>query len=211
MQWKKFTLMSLTILAAAYVGGRMASNSPFPDALAGGAGASDLSSGILTATTAADGTNSNRLVVVDTNAKKILLYNILSNTSKLLAVRPYKYDMKIQDILAAPGNGYEFAKVHQMIMADRTMKKADKESVPKGRELLLTTDGAQLYGNRIILVNPTEKAILVYTISNNQVLLSSARHYDYDSQLFYTNRWPGDGWTRDTIKKQVEAAMKRGE
>ena len=72
--------------------------------------------------------------------------------------------------------------------------------------MVLTTDGAGLIdANRIILVNPEEKRVVVYRLNGNQLLLVAARRYDEDFVPEYIpGMIPGDGYSRETISRARE-------
>lgn len=209
MSWKKVVLVMAAALVAAYTGARMAGPSREDRALAGGAGAGNSRDGLVAVTTGAQGVDSNRLIVVDTNRKRIMVYRLRPNYMRLIAVRSYKYDMKLEDIKRSPGNGFSYEETKALLTRSK-MKKEDMERMPRGRELVLTTDGTAQNGNRIILVNPVEKRILVYRLNGNFLGLIGLRRYEYDEQLEYTRGFaPGDGYDYSTIKRMVERELKK--
>ncbi len=85
--------------------------------------------------------------------------------------------------------------------------------MPRGRELVLTTDGERAEGNRVVLINTTEKRILIYALNRNFIGLVAARHYEYDNYKdFYTTGFaPGDGYDYTTIRNKVELELKKQE
>ncbi len=209
MNWKKVVLVMAAALVAAYLGARMAGPAREDRALAAGGGAGNSRDGLVAVTTGATGTDSNRLIVVDTNRKRIMVYRLRPSYMRLIAVRGYKYDMKLENVARAPGNGFSYEETRNLIFRS-ALKKADKESMPRGRELVLTTDGVAQDGNRIILVNPVEKRILVYRLNGNSLGLIGMRRYEYDEQLKYTRGFaPGDGYDYNTIKTMVERELKK--
>ena len=208
MNWKKVVLVMAAAMLAAYVGARLAGSGRKGRALAAGAGVGDPKDGLVAVTTGALGADSNRLVLVDTNKKKLMVYRLRPNYMRLIAVRTYKYDLKLESVTGSPGNGYSFEATRDIILKSK-MKKEDKESMPRGKEMVLTSDGVAQDGNRIVLINPTEKRILVYRLNGNILGLIAARRFEYDQQLEYTKGFaPGDGWDYKTIKAMVERMLK---
>jgi len=110
MSWKKVLLVMAAAMAAAYFGARFAAPQNGNLALAGGASVGDPQGGLVVATTAGDGSDSNRLVMVDTVKKRLLVYRLQSSYLRLIAARPYKYDMKMlsTDKMRIPGDGLKF-------------------------------------------------------------------------------------------------------
>ena len=100
-----------------------------------------------------------------------------------------------------------------MIMNAKDLKDEEKEAMPRGREMVLTTDGDQRAGNMIILINPTEQRILVYRLNGNQIGLIAARHFEYDNYKdFYTKGFaPGEGFDYASIRRQVEQMLQARE
>ncbi len=117
MSWKKVAAVTAAAMLAAYFGARLASNDPGPVALAGGASVTDDRASMVAVTTAAAGGDSNRLIVVDTAQKRILVYRIHSTYMRLIAARPYKYDLKLQttDAVRMPGNGLDYADSRKLV------------------------------------------------------------------------------------------------
>jgi hypothetical protein len=210
MNWKKVLLVTLAAMAAAYAGVRLALPGGDNLALAGGAGSGVVLSrdGLVTIVTGSDGQDANRLVLVDTNRKRILAYRLRPNWMRLIVARPYKYDFKMPANENSPGNGYSYDDMRDM--AIKTFpKEEERESLPRGQELVLTTDGPGQEGNRLVLVNPTEKRIAIYRFNGNSLGLIALRSYDFDEQLEATRGIaPGDGYDYLTIRKMVEEMLK---
>jgi hypothetical protein len=215
MNWKKVVLVMAAAMAAAYFGARLAAPESGNLALAGGASVGDPRGGLVVVTTGAQTSDSNRLVMVDTNKKRLMIYRLHSNYMRLIAARPYKFDLKIisTDGMKIPGDGLTYAATKLEIMRSPLLKKDEKESMPRGKEMVLTTDGTRDSGNRIILINPTEKRILVYALNRNFLGLLAVRHYEYDNYAdFHTTGYaPGDGYTYQRIKTMVETELKRSQ
>ncbi|MHC4914498.1 MAG: hypothetical protein ACYTGB_03320 [Planctomycetota bacterium] len=212
MSWKKVAAVTAAAMLAAYFGARLASPDAGSVALAGGASVSEDRGSMVAVTTAAQGGDSNRLILVDTAKKRILVYRIHSNYMRLIAARPYKFDLKLQttDSVRVPGNGLGYADTHKLVMQS-DLKKEEKESMPRGKELVLTTDGERAEGNHVILINTTEKRILIYALNRNFIGLLSARHYEYDNykDFFTTGFAPGDGYDYRSIRDKVELELKK--
>jgi hypothetical protein len=209
MNGRRLFLVLAAVMTAAYFGARMA-GPDFPGtALAGGASVTD-PSGLVAVTTGARGNDGNRLVMVDTNKKLLLIYRLRPNYMRLIAARSYKYDLKLEAVENAPGNGFTFEQTRDLILRSQ-MTEDDKKSMPRGREMVVTTDADAPDSNRIVLVNPAEKRLLVYTLNGNSIGLTAMRRYDFDEQLEYTESFaPGDGFDYTTIKTQVEKKLKEG-
>jgi hypothetical protein len=212
MTWKKVVLLMVAAMVAAYFGARMAAPENRGVALAGGASVTSTESGMVAVTTGADGANENRLVMVDTVKKRLLVYGLYSNYMRLIVARPYKFDMKLHttDTMRPPGDGLTFEKVKAEVMRS-DLKKEEKESLPRGREMVLTTDASGNEGNRIILINTTEKRICVYRLNRNFMGLISARHYDFDNYKDFMIKGyaPRDGYDYKTVRSMVEAELKK--
>jgi hypothetical protein len=187
------------LLAAAFLG--LGAGRP---AMAAGGGAGITEKGLLAVTTGAPGDDANRLVMVDTSAKRLLVYRILPGSLRLMAARSYIYDMKIEDSGSSTNGGYSLERVRELALL-QGVKEEDLRTVPKGREMLLTTDAASAAqdGNRIVLVNPEEKRILVYRLNGNSLLLAAARRFDADMALDFTKDVSGNGLTREEVLKLV--------
>jgi hypothetical protein len=214
MSWKKVLLVMAAATAAAYFGARLAAPDSANLALAGGASVVDGQAGLVAVTTGARGGDANRLVVVDTNKKRLLVYGLYSNYMRLIAARPYQYDLKVlsTDKMRVPGEGLNYDTIYNEIMRSK-LTKEQKESMPTGRELVLTTDAQGSEGNRIVLINTTEKRILVYRLNRNYLGLISARHYEYDNFKDFQIKGyaPGDGYDYQKVRDMVEAELKRQE
>ncbi len=209
MDWKKVLLVTVAVMAAAYAGVRLAMPEHDGLALAGGAGAGLSRDGLVAVTTASAGEDANRLVMVDTNRKRILVYRLRPNYMRLVVARPYKYDLKLDAVENSPGVGYGFEETRDLILKSPNFKEEEKEAMPRGQELVLTTDGPGQEGNRIILINPVEKRIAVYRFNGNMLGLIASRRYDFDEQLEYTRGIaPGEGYDFNTIRRQVEEWLK---
>ena len=172
-------------------------------ALAGGGGTGIPEKNLLAVTTGAPGDDGNRLVMAETSVKRLAVYRILPNGLRLIAVRSYVCDMKFEDAGEVPGGGYSYEKAREAALKNGVTEEALKV-LPRGREMLLTTDGlgadGKSDGNRIVLVNPEEKRILVYRLHGNSILLIGARRFDDDLALEYTKGvLPGNGYTRDDV------------
>jgi hypothetical protein len=173
-------------------------------ALAAGGGSESSDKGLLAAVTGAPGDDANRLVMVDTNAKRLAVYRILPTGLRLMAARSYICDLKMEDSGDVRNGGYSFEKVREMAL-QRGLKEEDLRVPLKGREMLLTTDasGTGQDSNRIILINPDPevKRILVYRLVGNSLLLTGARRFDADLALDFTKNVVGDGLTREEALK----------
>jgi hypothetical protein len=210
MNWKKVLLVTVAAMAAAYAGVRLALPSNDGIALAGGAGAGAMLSrdGLVAIVTSSDGQDANRLVLVDTNKKRMLIYRLRPNWMRLIVARPYKYDFKLPAIDQTPGNGYSFEEMRDLVNKN-IAKEEERESLPRGPELVLTTDGLGQEGNRIVLVSPGEKRIAVYRFNGNSLGLVAMRSYEYDEQLEFTRGIaPGDGYDYTSIRKMVEDMLR---
>ncbi|HOX08806.1 MAG TPA: hypothetical protein PK280_20600 [Planctomycetota bacterium] len=174
-------------------------------ALAGVGAGMEQGRGLVAVTTGAPGGDANRLILVDTVKKRLAVYKINHKALGLIALRSYNYDMKIDDSAALPGQDFSYESIRQFVMAS-ALPEERKKSPPAGREMVLTTDGAGLIdANRIILVNPEEKRVVVYRLNGNQLLLVAARRYDEDFVPEYIpGMIPGDGYSRETISRARE-------
>jgi hypothetical protein len=212
MDAKKLLVVGGVVLLAVYLGTRLAG--PPADGLAmAAAGAGwEPGKGLVAVTTGAPGTDTNRLVLVDTVKKRLAVYKINSKSLGLVAMRGYQYDLKLDDSVALDGQEWSYAKIKDFVLKSN-LTKEQKEGLPLGRELVLTTDGAsQQDGNRIILVNPEEKRAAVYRLQGNLLQLVAVRHYDEDMVAeCLPDKVAGDGHTRAemvTARERNEAEQK---
>jgi hypothetical protein len=213
-KWKQILPVAAAAMLAAYFGARLAASQPAGLALGATAGARNSDGRIVIACTGANqsgGRNANRLVVVDTVSKKILVYRIYSQFTRLIAVRSYKFDLEwgvTPDVLRGSGFTYKQAEAAaKQVRAARA--RAGENWRLRGREMVITGDapvrGSQ---NRIVLLNADLKTFLVYRLDGNSIWLSSARRYDRDQMLLYTEPLRGQGFTYDQVKKMVDDAEK---
>lgn len=74
--------------------------------------------------------------------------------------------------------------------------------------IALSTDASGNEANRLILVNPTKRKILVYKLSNNEMGLVVVRGYEYDQALPSTrqNQVGGNGWGYQASKNEYTKA-----
>lgn len=179
------------VLAAALLGlgGR-------PALAGGGVGVPDRN--LLAVTTGAPGDNDNRLVVADTNTKRLAVYRILPNSLRLMTVRSYVCDMKFLDSGDVPGPGYSYEEARAVALR-AGVPEEELRRLPVGREMLLTTDAPGADGNRIVLVNPDEKRILVYRLLGNAIKLTGARKIDEDLARDNVRGGDGPGLSREDV------------
>ena len=117
MNWKRaFTFMAFGLLAA-YIGGRLAGSASGDRALAAGGGTGSPADGLVTVTTGAPGEDSNRLVLVDTSKKKILVYRVESTYSRLIAVRTYDFDLQVAPTKDAANKGFDYPTIKASVLA----------------------------------------------------------------------------------------------
>jgi len=209
VSWKKIAVASAALMLAGYFGVRMALPERGGLALAASAVAGGRD-GLVVVSPGAPGSESNRLVMIDTNKKLILLYRLRTNSMYLAAARTYDFDLKLPATNVTSGGGLSYEQVKELVIKSKALTLEQKRASPRGREMVLTTDGSRDQGNRVVLVNPIEKRILVYRLDGNAIWLASARPYDYDERLVYTPPHMAERNGRyDVIRKQVEAAMKK--
>ncbi len=215
--WKQIAPVAAAALLAAYFGARMSTPARGGSALAGTAGAMNSDGRVVIACTSAHesgGRNANRLVVVDTVVKKIMVYRVYSQFLRLIAVRTYKNDLEWSVTPDVPrGSGFTYKHAEQ---GAKLMRKARERAGRKwrltGREMVISCDvpvrGSQ---NRIVLVNAELKTMLVYRLEGNSLWLVAARPYDLDSQLLYTDPLRGQGLSYEDVQRMVTEADRRAE
>ena len=127
---------------------------------------------------------------------------------RLIAARPYRYDLKMYstDAMNVGNSGIGYEAARDLILSSRELKDEEKKSMPRGTEMVVTTDGDGREGNMLVLVNPTEQRILVYRMNGNQIGLIAARHFEYDNyEDFYADGPPiGDGLEYVYVRQLVE-------
>ena len=209
MNWKKTIPFMAAALLAAYLGARMAGSGPKGLALAAPAGPRGSDGRMVMVTTGGPDRNGNRLVMVDTVKKQILVYRMVrSGVLRLVAARTYKVDLEWSLTPDARGLGFSYPFAEKQAEAIRAARaKAGQKWAPRGRETVLTCDSDNNEArNRIMLVNPVMKIILVYRLNGNAIWLEAARPYDYDQMLLYTK--PNVSYKYQEVKLMVEQAEK---
>lgn len=178
-----------------------------PERTSGGGVGPDPTKGMVTATTRGPGPDTNRLIVVDTIAKRLAIYRLGAKDLRLIALRSYNFDMKIDDTAEFPGRDFTYEQIKESVLKGN-LPENQKTAPPVGREMVLTTDGDNnLDANRIILINPEEKRVAIYRLNGNQLFLVAARRYDYDLiPEFIQGTAPAYGYDRKSIKEAVENA-----
>jgi hypothetical protein len=214
---RRIAPVMLAALVAAYLGARTAAPEPGGLALAAGGGAGNPADGLVAVTTGAPGDESNRLVLINTVVKRILVYRITSTGMWLTAAREYKRDLQVAPTVEARGHGFSYDEVKEAVaLLKQQNPKALK--APVGAELVLTTQGGDRNGreetssgNRIVLINRRMKIVLVYRLGAKSIRLVAARPYNYDEMLLASpppGRIRGVGMTYDQVKKMVDDADK---
>jgi hypothetical protein len=211
-QRRRIGVSILAALIAGYLGARL--TAPEPSGLALAAAGSEVNSDgkVLVATTGAGGRDANRLVVVDTVVKHIMVYGIYERCTRLIAARTYDVDLEWGNTPDVPGgNGFSYAEARAGALEVRKAReKLRRRWRLRGREMVVTCDSPQDESeNRIVLVNPELKCLLVYRLNGNSIWLVSARTYDYDERLLYTKKLKGSGLTVQEVIRQVDEADRR--
>jgi len=201
MNWKRLAAIGAAALLASYAGARLAGPDPGTIALAAGGSGVEPAKGLVAVTTGAPGQETNRLILVDTVTKRLAVYKIGNRSLRLIALRSYNYDMKIDDTAELAGKDFSYEQIRDFVLKS-DLPANQKTALPPGRELVLTTDGdSNLDANRIVLINPEEKRIAIYRLNGNQLLLVAARRYDYDLiPEFIRGAVPGEGYDRRFMK-----------
>jgi hypothetical protein len=210
VDWKKLALVLAAALAAVCWVWRPGGDGGGNLALAAAApGVRVLGSGLVAVTTGGPGGNGNRLVLVDTGpSKRILVYRIRSGRLRLIAARSYDGDLEWGLTPDARRGGFSYDTVKARLEVLRRQRKlaGGKPWVTPGPETVLTCDADSDEGrNRIVLVNPAVRTILVYRLDGNSIWLEAARPYDFDLQLLAT--LPGNAYTYEQVKEQVDAVL----
>jgi hypothetical protein len=205
MNGKKLMVLGAAVLLAAYGAARLAGPPGDGLALAAAGAGVEPGKGLVAVTTGAPGGDANRLILVDTVTKRLAVYKINHKGLGLIAMRGYQYDMRLDDSSALNGQDFTYEQIKKVVL-DSGLPEEKKKGLPSGRELVLTTDGpGQLDANRIILVNPEEKRVVVYRLNGNQLFLVAARHYDEDLVPEHIpGAIAGDGLSRDAMVKARE-------
>jgi len=205
MNGKKLIVLGAVGLLAAYLGARLGGSSGDGLALAAAGAGVEPGKGLVAATTGAPGSETNRLILVDTVTKRLAVYKINHKGLGLIALRGYQYDMKLDDSSALNGQDFTYEQIKKVVL-ESALPEENKKSRPAGREFVLTTDGpSNLDANRIILVSPEEKRAVVYRLNGNQLFLVAARHYDEDMVPEHIpGAIAGDGLNRDALVKARE-------
>lgn len=210
MNWKKTVPFMAAALLAAYLGARMAGSGPNGLALAAPAAPRGDAGRMVMVTTGGPDRNGNRLVMVDTVNKQIMVYRMVRNGAlRLVAARNYKIDLEWSLTPDVRGLGFSYTVAEKHARAMRAARaKVGQKWVLRGRETVLTCDSSNDEArNRIMLVNPEMKIILVYRLNGNSIWLEAARPYDYDQMLLYTK--PNVSYKYRDVKLLVEQAEKR--
>jgi hypothetical protein len=215
-RWQRTATVAAAALLAAYFGARIAAPERSGLALAAGGGTGDGESGLVAVTTGAPGNNSNRLLLVNTNTKRIMVYRITGTYMRLIAARAYERDLQVAPTADARGLGFSFDDVKTAVDKVKLANPRALKAV-RGREMVLTTQGgdkngkADSAGNRIILINRTMKTILVYRLHGKSIWLIAARPFDADEMLLATppaRLIRGDGLSYEQVRKMIEDAEK---
>jgi hypothetical protein len=205
MDWKRLAVIGAAVLLAAWAGVKLAGPDPGGIALAAGGTGVEPAKGLVAVTTGAPGQDTNRLILVDTVTKRLAVYKIGGKSLRLIALRSYNFDMKIDDTAEFPGKDFTYEQIKELVLKSN-LPENQKTAPPVGREMVLTTDGDNnLDANRIILINPEEKRVAIYRLNGNQLFLVAARRYDFDLiPEFIRGAIPADGYDRKFMKEDKE-------
>jgi hypothetical protein len=210
-RWKRTLPTAAAALLAAYFGARLAARDDGGLALAAGGGAEDRASGLTAVITGGRDRYGNRLVVVDTRTKHLMVYRIKSGQFRLVSARDYTADLEWGETPDPRGSGFSYEEATKA--AEQVRKLRAKAGLPKwraaGRELVVTADSDDQEGrNRIVLVNPDLRTILVYRMADGTLWLEAARPFDADLELLSTPA--GASYTAVEVRRMVEEVQKRG-
>jgi hypothetical protein len=209
--WKRIWPVALAALAAAYLGAWLGSGAGGGTARAETAGDLNSDGKIVVAMTAATDDNGNRLVVVDTVKKRLLVYSVVEGRTRLIAARTYDVDLEWGLTPDARANGFTYrdAEKGAELMRD-ARKRAGVNWALRGREMVVTADAARTgSSNRIVLVNADLKTILVYRLDGSSLWLAAARPFDRDMMLLYTDQLQGVGLSYEDVDRMVRESEKR--
>ena len=210
MSWKKMVPFIAAALLAAYLGARMANPESKGLALASPAAHRAGDDRIVVASTNAPDREGNRVIMVDTVKKQILVYRMIRNGAlRLIAVRSYTVDLEWGLTPDARGVGFSYREAEKQAKAVRVLRaRVGKKWAARGREIVLTCDSSNNEGrNRIVLVNPDLKTILIYRLNGNSIWLEVARPYENDQMLLYTN--PNVAYTAEDVARLLREAEKK--
>lgn len=208
-RWKRTLPTAAAALLAAYFGARLAAQGDRGLALAAGGGSVDRGSGLTAVTTGGRDRYGNRLVLVDTRTRRLLVYRLKAGQFRLVAARDYTADLEWGETPSPRGSGFTYQ--DSVKAAEQVRKMRKKANLPKwqavGREMVVTTDSDDQDGrNRIILVNPELRTVLVYRLADGTLWLEAARPFDADLELLST---PANAsYTADEVRKMVEEVQR---
>jgi murein endopeptidase len=203
----------LVALTAAWLGAHLGAGRGSGTALAETAADTNSGGRLGVAMTAAAENNGNRLIVLDTVKKKLLVYAIYDGRMRLIAARTYDLDMEWGLTPDARGAGFSYRDAERAVDALRVMRKRANPNynwAPVGREMIVSGDAANNgAANRIVLVNPEMKLIMVYRLDGASLWLAAVRPFDRDMMLLYTDQLQGDGLTYEAVDRLIVESERR--